>query len=108
VVTDTARTHAEAWKQLFDEYLKEHSERHNKIFRPFDVNSDYLRYVDGKPRYDGVRSLLESRGITLPQGNPDDSPDMETICGLGNRKNRYFVERLKKEGAVPTNPPSNL
>jgi alpha,alpha-trehalase len=101
VLTDTASTHAEAWKQLFDMYLKQRAEGHDEAFQPFDIDSDYLCYVDGKPRYDGVRSFLESRGISLPQGNPDDSPDKETICGLGNRKNRYFMERLKKYGAKP-------
>ncbi|MFC2014032.1 trehalose-phosphatase [Chloroflexota bacterium] len=101
VLTDTATIHAEAWKQLFDEYLKERAEGNNEAFRPFEVESDYLRYVDGKPRYDGVRSFLESRGMSLPQGSHGDSPDEETICGLGNRKNRYFVERLKREGAKP-------
>ncbi|MFC1952386.1 trehalose-phosphatase, partial [Chloroflexota bacterium] len=99
VLTDTASIHAQAWKQLFDEYLKEHAERHGAEFQPFDADSDYIRYVDGKPRYDGVKSFLESRGISLPQGNPNDSPGLETVCGLGNRKNRYFLERLKKEGA---------
>jgi alpha,alpha-trehalase len=101
VLTDTASTHAQAWKQLFDEYLKKRSERQNEVFQPFNINSDYLIYVDGKPRYDGVKSFLESRGVSLPQGSPDDSPGLETICGLGNRKNRYFVERLKREGARP-------
>jgi len=99
VLTDTASTHARAWKQLFDEYLKRRAERHKEEFRPFDMNSDYRRYVDGKPRYDGVRSFLESRGISLPQGNPDDTPDKETICALGNRKNQYFLKRLRREGA---------
>ncbi|MFC1898827.1 trehalose-phosphatase [Chloroflexota bacterium] len=101
VLTDTATIHAESWKQLFDEYLKEHTESSNEEFCPFDVESDYLRYVDGKPRYDGVRSFLESRGISLRQGSLSDSPDEETISGLGNRKNRYFIERLRREGAKP-------
>ncbi|MFC1873193.1 trehalose-phosphatase [Chloroflexota bacterium] len=101
VLTDTASTHAQAWKQLFDEYLKERSERHGAEFQPFDIDADYRIYVDGKPRYDGVKSFLEFRGISLPQGSPDDSLGLETICGLGNRKNRYFLERLKREGAQP-------
>ncbi|MFC1893686.1 trehalose-phosphatase [Chloroflexota bacterium] len=101
VLTDTAIVHAEAWKQLFDEYLKERTERYGEKLQLFDINNDYLRYVDGKPRYDGVRSFLESRGISLPQGSPEDSLDEETICGLGNRKNGYFVTRLKTEGAKP-------
>ncbi|MFC2069321.1 trehalose-phosphatase [Chloroflexota bacterium] len=99
VLTDTASMHAQAWKQLFDEYLKVYAERRGAEFQPFDAVSDYLRYVDGKPRYDGVKSFLESRGISLPQGCPNDSPGLETVCGFGNRKNRYYLERLKKEGA---------
>jgi alpha,alpha-trehalase len=101
VLTDTASVHAEAWKHLFDEYLKERSERNNEAFQPFDIDADYRRYVDGKPRYNGVKSFLESRGISLPQGSPDDKPGKKTICGLGNKKNRYFVTRLKREGASP-------
>ena len=101
VLTDTTSNHAEAWKQMFDEYLKKRAECYNEVFQPFDIDTDYLRYVDGKPRYDGVRSFLESRGISLPQGSPSDSPDKGTICGLGNRKNRYFVVRLKAKGAKP-------
>ncbi|MFC2062696.1 trehalose-phosphatase [Chloroflexota bacterium] len=101
VLTDTATIHAEAWEQIFDEYLKEYAIRNNGVFHPFDINSDYLRYVDGKPRYDGVKSFLDSRGISLPQGSPSDSPDEETICGLGNRKNRNFITRLRKDGAKP-------
>jgi len=98
VITDTASIHAQAWKQLFDEYLHVRAERNNEEFRPFDIESDYLRYVDGKPRYDGVRDFLHSRGISLPQGDPDETPGSETICALGNQKNRYFLERLEKDG----------
>ena len=101
VLTDTAGIHAAAWKQLFDQYLETHAERHNEAFQPFDINSDYRRYVDGKPRYDGVSSFLESRGISLPKGSPEDMPGKETICGLGNRKNEFFIERLKKDGVTP-------
>jgi alpha,alpha-trehalase len=100
VVTDTASVHAEAWKKLFDGYLKERAEREGKPFEPFDKESDYTQYVDGKPRYDGVQSFLESRGITdLPWGDPGDPPDKETICGLGNRKNAVFNEVIHSEGA---------
>jgi alpha,alpha-trehalase len=98
VVTDSARTHASAWKQMFDEFLAGLAESRGEEYEPFDAHADYLRYVDGKPRYDGARSFLESRGISLPMGNPDDPPDAETICGLANRKNRYFASRLKSEG----------
>lgn len=101
VITETATVHAAAWKLMFDDFLKKRAERYGEPFRPFDAVNDYHRYVDGKPRYDGVKSFLESRGITLPYGNPEDGPDSETICGLGNRKNIYFVEYLKKHGAVP-------
>ena len=94
VVTKTAKVHAAAWKALFDEYLK----RSRGAWPPFDPDVDYRRYVDGKPRYEGVKSFLESRDIALPYGSPDDDPDKKTVCGLGNRKNRFFHERLKKQG----------
>ena len=96
VVTRTARIHAAAWKDLFDEYLEKHSQ--DESFEPFDSDAEYLTYVDGKPRYDGVKSFLASRDIKIPYGNVDDSADEETVCGLGNRKNRLFLERLKDEG----------
>ncbi len=98
VITDTASVHASAWKQLFDQYLLQRAEREGGEFRPFDIGDDYKRYVDGKPRYDGVRSFLESRGIELEEGSPEDEPDRESICGLGNRKNERFLERLREEG----------
>ena len=97
VITKTARVHAAAWKQLFDEYLQSHAEDPDN-FRPFDIDTDYRDYVDGKPRYDGVRSFLESRGIDLPYGHPSDLPEKETICGLGNRKNELFHARLQSAG----------
>ena len=99
VVTKTAEVHAAAWKEMFDEYLKQRGEREGKSYEPFDRNADYRRYVDGKPRYDGVKSLLESRSIDIPYGNSDDKPGEETICGLGNRKNELFNDLLEKEGA---------
>jgi len=98
VVTRTARVHAASWKRLFDEYLRRRAEATGEPFRPFDVERDYQRYVDGKPRYDGVESFLQSRGIALPRGEPADPPDRETVCGLGNRKNRYFREALQRDG----------
>ena len=98
VITDTASTHAAAWKQMFDSYLKDRAKRHGEQYQPFDSDADYRRHVDGKPRYDGVKSFLESRGISIPYGKPEDKPDQETICGLGNRKNRYFLQRLRKQG----------
>jgi len=96
VVTRTAGIHAAAWKELFDEYLKKHGQ--DETFEPFDSDADYLTYVDGKPRYDGVKSFLASRGIKIPYGSADDSSGEETVCGLGNRKNRLFLERLNDEG----------
>jgi trehalose-phosphatase len=98
VVTRTASVHAAAWKELFDAYLEQVSAGSNELFRAFDADEDYRRFVDGKPRYEGVRSFLESRGITLPYGDPEDPPERETICGLGNRKNALFHERLAKDG----------
>jgi alpha,alpha-trehalase len=98
VITDTAAVHASAWKALFDEYLRSHAERHGIPFKPFDAKYDYLHFVDGKPRYDGVRSFLTSRGITLQEGNPDDLAESETVCGLGNRKNTHFRRLLARLG----------
>jgi beta-phosphoglucomutase family hydrolase len=97
VVTRTARVHAAAWKQLFDEY-DERREREGKTsFAPFDPDTDYARFVDGRPRGDGVRCFLESRGIGLPAGSPADPPGAETIGGLGNRKNELLLARLESE-----------
>jgi alpha,alpha-trehalase len=101
VITDSARVHAASWKKMFDEYLKERSRREGLEFEPFDERKDYLRHVDGKPRYEGAKSFLESRGISLPYGSPDDPPGKETVCGLGNRKNHYFRKHLKEEGIDP-------
>jgi len=98
VITDTARVHAAAWKSLFDEYLRSRADKSKEEFRPFSLDGDYRYYVDGKPRYDGVRSFLHSRGIELPFGDPSDGPQQETICGLGNRKDRVFVSIVKKDG----------
>jgi beta-phosphoglucomutase family hydrolase len=101
VVTDTASAHAAAWKRLFDAFLEERSRRTGEPFRPFDINRDYREYVDGKPRYDGVRDFLRSRGISLPEGEPGDPPDRETIRSLGNRKDEYFLEYIAKHGVEP-------
>ncbi len=98
VLTDTASVHAAAWKRLFDEYLQQRSARLGEPFRPFEQR-DYLRHVDGKPRYDGVAGFLASRGITLPWGDPADPPGRETVCGLGNAKNLRFLEYLREHGA---------
>ena len=98
VLTDTASVHAAAWKQLFDGYLEERSTRHVEPFRPF-TEADYLRHVDGKPRYDGVAAFLASRGVTLPWGDPTDPPGRETVCGLGNTKDGHFTAYLRDHGA---------
>jgi beta-phosphoglucomutase family hydrolase len=96
VITDTARTHARAWKRMFDEYLE--ARRGPGGFVPFS-DDDYGRYVDGKHRDDGVASFLASRDIPLPRGEPDDPPDRETVWGLANRKDRDFQRALREEGA---------
>ncbi len=98
VITKTARVHAQAWKQLFDEFLRGWSAAHDEPFAEFVIAEDYVRYVDGKRRYDGVASFLESRGIALPRGEPTDGPDEATVCGLGNRKDRYFLTALEEHG----------
>jgi beta-phosphoglucomutase family hydrolase len=101
VLTKTAVVHDKAWKQTFDEFLKRHAEAEGEDFVPFDSDADYNEYVDGKPRYDGVRSFLQSRGIELPEGKPDDSPDAETVCGLGNRKNDLVLKLIEEDGVEP-------
>ncbi len=98
VVTKTAVVHAAAWKTLFDGFLELHAGRTGQKFVPFTVDGDYLDYVDGKPRYDGVESFLAARGITLPYGDPADPPERETVCGLGNRKDEMFVAQLERDG----------
>lgn len=96
VITDTADAHAAAWQRLFDEFLKARAERLGEEFRPFDPHQEYRRYVDGKPRMDGVRSFLESRSIDLPYGDDDDGTEHETVCGLGHRKDQYFNAWLQE------------
>ncbi|CPR13549.1 hydrolase [Mycobacterium bohemicum DSM 44277] len=98
VLTDTASVHTKAWKAMFDAYLSDRAERTGEKFVPFDAGADYQEYVDGKKREDGVRSFLSSRGIDLPDGNPDDPGDAETIYGLGNRKNDMFQKVLRDDG----------
>jgi beta-phosphoglucomutase family hydrolase len=97
VLTQTAKVHAAAWKRMFDAYLRERDEE----FVPFDPVAEYDEYVDGRPRYEGVRSFLESRGIELPQGGPDDPPNAETIDGLGNRKNEIVLAMIREDGVEP-------
>jgi beta-phosphoglucomutase family hydrolase len=95
VLTNTAAVHAVAWQHTFDEFLRE---REGPDFRPFDKESDYERYVDGKPREDGVRDFLASRGITLPEGSPDDAATELTVHGVGNRKNEELTRRIAEDG----------
>jgi len=98
VLTQTAKVHAAAWKQMFDDYLRARAARTGEPFVPFDAFHDYDEYVDGKPRYDGVRSFLASRGITLPEGDPNDPPSAETVAGLGNRKNELVLALIHRDG----------
>ena len=116
VVTQTSAVHAAAWKRLFDAYLAERAARTGTspggagdaaapgpddaaaALRPFDLEADYRLYVDGKPRYDGVRDFLASRGIELPTGDPSDPPGRETVCGLGNGKNDFFNAEVEQHG----------
>ncbi|MFF3906270.1 beta-phosphoglucomutase family hydrolase [Streptomyces sp. NPDC001848] len=95
VITKTAVVHAAAWKQTFDDFLRA---RDGADFRPFDDTTDYDEYVDGRPRADGVRTFLASRGIHLPEGAPDDPPDRQTVHGLGNRKNELLLELIRTRG----------
>ncbi len=97
VITKTAATHSRAWKKMFDQYLIGREQVYGEPFKEF-TSDDYLTFVDGKPRYEGVKSFLESRSIELPFGAPDDNLALETVCGLGNRKNEAFNEVLVNEG----------
>ena len=101
VITDTARLHAACWKQMFDEYLQKRTTEKGELFRPFDLVADYRLYVDGKPRFDGVRDFLISRGIQVPEGSPDDPPQVETVGGLGNRKNDLVNKAIEDAGVEP-------
>src|SRR5678815_264038 len=101
VVTDTASIHATCWKQMFDQYLRNRARNRGEAFRPFELATDYRLYVDGKPRFDGVRDFLSSRGIHLPEGSPDDAPEAETVGGLGNRKNDLVNKVIEEEGVEP-------
>ncbi len=98
VLTQTAKLHAAAWKEMFDAYLRERAARTGERFREFDIATDYKKYIDGKLRQDGVRSFLASRAIELPEGSPEDPPDRETVHGLGNRKNELVLELIRTRG----------
>lgn len=97
VVTDTARIHAAAWTAVFDDHLRRQADAAREAFEPFRPE-DYRTYVDGKPRYDGVDSFLASRSIALPFGTPNDPPGVETVCGIGNRKDRCFIDLILRDG----------
>jgi beta-phosphoglucomutase family hydrolase len=99
VLTATAKIHAACWKQMFDDFLEKRAAARGEPFQPFDIATDYKHYVDGKLRSDGVRGFLESRGIHLPFGSPDEPPNYDTICGLGNFKDTMVKEKIK-EGEV--------
>jgi beta-phosphoglucomutase family hydrolase len=101
VLTQTAKIHAAAWKEMFDSYLRKRAQDGGRPFVPFDQVRDYDEYVDGKPRYDGVRAFLSSRGIELPEGSPEDPADAETIDGLGNRKNEIVLKLIDEDGVEP-------
>jgi beta-phosphoglucomutase family hydrolase len=98
VLTDTAAVHNKAWTEMFDAFLRERAEQTGGSFVAFDPAADYSLYVDGKPRPDGVRDFLASRGIRLPEGSPDDGPGAETVHGLGNRKNEALLRRIREAG----------
>jgi beta-phosphoglucomutase family hydrolase len=98
VLTRTAEVHAAAWKETFDGYLRERAARSGEQFVAFDPVGDYDEYVDGKPRYEGVRSFLDARDIHLPRGEPSDAADAETIDGLGNRKNEIVLRMIRQQG----------
>ncbi len=98
VITATAKLHAACWKKMFDEFLEKHASRRGEPFKPFEIATDYRLYVDGKPRFDGVRDFLQSRNINLPEGTRDDPPKTETVGGLGNRKNDLINEVIDSVG----------
>jgi beta-phosphoglucomutase family hydrolase len=98
VLTDTARIHAGCWKEMFDAFLRERARAAGEDLRAFEIATDYRLYVDGKPRFDGVRDFLASRGIALPEGAPDATPGEESVCGLGNRKNEMVNVAIAERG----------
>lgn len=100
VLARTASVHASAWKKLFDEFLEQRATQAGASFVPFDIDTDYPRYVDGKPRYDGVTAFLDSRGIALPLGTLEDGPEVQSVRALGNLKDRYFLQHLEQHGVA--------
>ncbi|WP_166354695.1 HAD family hydrolase [Phytoactinopolyspora limicola] len=98
VLTPTAVVHKAAWEETFNTFLLQRSQDDGAPYVPFDPEDDYYKYVDGRSRADGVRTFLESRGITLPEGHPDDLGDLSTVTGIGNRKNTALLEQLREHG----------
>jgi beta-phosphoglucomutase family hydrolase len=96
VLTDTARVHAAAWKATFDTFLESWAQRHGLSFKSFDIDADYFTYVDGRPRYDGIRTFLAARGIHLPEGSEKESDTANTVHALGERKTQLFRQALQK------------
>jgi len=101
VLTQTAKVHAAAWKEMFDAFLRRRAGEQGEEFVPFDAVRDYDEYVDGRPRTEGVRAFLASRGIYLPEGSPNDPPDALTISGLGDRKNEIVLRLIREHGVEP-------
>ncbi|MFI9617188.1 beta-phosphoglucomutase family hydrolase [Streptomyces sp. NPDC052023] len=101
VLTQTAKVHAAAWKETFDAFLRRRADLAGGTYVPFDAGQDYDDYVDGRPREDGVRTFLASRGIELPEGAPDDGPDRQTVHGVGNRKNELVLRMIREQGVEP-------
>ena len=108
VLTATAKIHAVCWKRMFDSFLQQQATLRNEPCVPFAPETDYFRYVDGKPRYEGVQSFLTARGFSLPYGDPDDPPDSETVCGLGNRKNAFIHAMCDRSVEGPFGPGTQL
>jgi alpha,alpha-trehalase len=99
VITQTASVHAEAWKEMFDQYNDHRKQNGQKPFPAFSIQKDYPKFIDGMPRYDGVANFMKNRAIDLPEGNPSDKPGMDTICSLGNLKNEIFLRKIENHGA---------
>ncbi|GHA60866.1 HAD-IA family hydrolase [Pontibacter akesuensis] len=104
VITNTAGLHAEAWKRLCDSFLKQRGQQDGKTYKPFDLQEDYRNFVHDVPRLDAMRNFMESRGIEVPEGRPEDDADKNTIVGLGERKDFYFHELLKQNGVFVFDP----
>lgn len=98
VVTRTAALHARAWKETFDAFLEHRARGNDEDHAPFDIDTDYRRYVDGRPRFEGIRRFLDARRIRLPEGGPGDDEDAHTVRGLGCRKNAIYLSLLEQEG----------